>query len=229
MKKLFIILTLIVFILSSFSEAHAARRKCSAPRLPNINFYSSYGKLKYDYSRSMAEITKISQKFGMQEQGIFLSGLATIIVEKEYKFGTSGNKISRNKICVFPSEISVFIGYLTPTIYISHDLEPNSCEYNLVLRHEQTHQRINKKALDYFIPKFQEAAEKIAKEISPQIASSRREMEEITQEMTNEFAERMDKVVNVFKKELTIEQGKLDNKINYSMEGNVCRKFNATH
>ena len=47
--------------------------------------------------------------------------------------------------------------------------------------------------------------------------------------MTDEFAARMNKVVAVFEKELYIEQGKLDNKINYSMEENICRKFNATH
>lgn len=229
MKKLFIILTLIFFGCVWGRTSVAEDNGCTAPRKPLIRFSTSYGLLQYDKSRTVDEITQMSLEYGRREQGVFLSGLATVIVEKEYEFGTSGEALRGGKMCVFPSVINVFVGYTRPMIYIAKSLRPGSCEYNLVLRHEQTHQLINKKALDYFLPRFKAAAEKIALEIKPQKVSSSTEMASVTQKMTDEFAVRMNKVVAVFEKELYIEQGKLDNKINYSMEENICRKFNATH
>ena len=135
-----------------------------------------------------------------------MSGLATVIVEKEYEFGTSGEALRGGKMCVFPSVINIFVGYTRPMIYIAKSLKPGSCEYNLVLRHEQTHQLINKKALDYFLPRFKAAAEKIALEIKPQKVSSSTEMASVTQKMTDEFAARMNKVVADLKQYGTVQR-----------------------
>lgn len=226
MKKLLIILTTILGYVINSAPVEATNF-CKTPQgMPIINVSTSYGKLVYDTSLTTSQITKLSGSKGHSEQGVFASGLATINIGKEYALGSGAEAMDNGDFCVYPAKIDIFVGYSRPIIYISKDLSRGSCQYNLVVRHEQTHQRINKTALEYFLPRFKKATQKIADDIKPRKARSQKEIEVITQDMTQEVADQLDKVIAIFERELQIEQGKLDNKLNYSMEDNICKRFN---
>lgn len=230
MKKILFMLT-IYFSLSTSLKAAENVDLCKDVKVePEIEFSTSYGRLSYDYKKNTRRISQIAARIGSKEHGAFATGLATVSVENEYVLGTRAFRVSKGKgYCVIPEVIQVYVGFSRPVIYISNELPKNSCQYNLVVLHEKTHQRINKAALDYFIPYFQLAAAKIGYDLKPIYISKLSEIDRATDEVTQEFTVRFDKVLAVFKKELTVEQGKLDNQMNYSIEDDICKKFNATH
>lgn len=229
MKKLFFILTFLPFALCFSQKTIAAETDVCASLVsePEIEFTTSYGKLKYDYSYNLQELTNLGRKYNIVEQGLFASGLAIVSVNWEVSLNTISKIVDDTNICVVPTSLNVFIGYQDPTIYISNQLQPGSCEYNVVVRHEQTHHQINTAALEYFIPSLRRSVEKIAKDIRPYKIDSPSKIDEATNELTEMYIAQIEPLINHFKNELMQEQSKLDNQMNYAMESNLCRRFNA--
>ena len=229
MKKILFILT-IYFYLTAQSFAQKTE-DCSGVKVaPEIQFSTSYGNLQYDFGKTTQTITQIAARIGNKERSAFATGLATVTVDNEYVLGTKAVSLFPQKgYCVIPEKINVYVGFSDPVIYISRELKKKSCQYNLVMLHEKTHQRINKTALDYFVPYFQFAASKIGYELQPIYIESLDEINTVTNKMTLEFTRCFDKVLAIFKKELAVEQGKLDNQANYMIEDDICRNFNAKH
>ncbi len=222
MKKLFIILTILAntFLLKNVQAFDCA----SAAPKPQIDFYTSYGKLTYDLTKSQHEITAIAKKSGILEKGLFASGLATIQVAWEINVNTLSERISQNEICVFPKSLEIFIGYQNPVIYLEKNLKPNSCQYNLVMRHEQTHQQINKTALEHFLPLFYKQIIKIAGQMPPEKVEKVSEINKATERLSQNYTRQITPLIDFFKKQLLAEQYKLDNKSNYIHEAELCRR-----
>lgn len=232
MKKLALIAVTLILSLTnvaaqetSFKDSAGNPAKSCADVMvnPKVNFSTSYGKLTYDLSKNQRQLTQLGHEYGVVESGLFASGLAIVGVNWEVSVGTLSNYLSNNTICVVPTSIDVFIGYQDPTIFISNELKPGSCEYNLVVRHERTHQQINKTALDYFIPLFNKAIGKIVKSVKPIEVHYITEIDAATSKLTEKYTTKIEPLINVFKKELLLEQSKLDNHDNYEMESTVCR------
>lgn len=219
MKKLFFIL---IFCLN-FLPVQDLSACPKNNHTPKINLYTSYGKLTYDNSKNNAQITEIASKYGILEKGIFASGLSTIDINLDIVLKTSGEELPDKSICVYPENIDFTISFSSPVIYISDQLKPNSCEYNLVLRHEQTHQQINSSALDFFLPLFRSAANKIAQNLKPIKIQNNSEINKASNQLTLEFNEKLTPLLNFFKKQILQEQLKLDNNENYKNESLICR------
>lgn len=222
MKKLFIILTL--WGLSLFFMHKPFASPCADIILnPAINYSTSYGRLNYDFSKNNRQITQIAQTYGIIERGLFAAGLATVNVNWEISINTLGQIIDDYNICVIPTAVNVFIGYNQPQIYISKDLEKDSCEYNVVLRHEQTHQQINKSALDYFLPRIKKQINQIISQTGPVPVNSITDIDKATIELTQTYNQKIAPLINEFKNELLHEQSKLDNFNNYEHESELCQ------
>lgn len=223
MKKIFFILIILISLLATGTPLQA--KTCQETiASPTIEFYTSYGKLTYDYSKSQSQITKIAKDYGILEQGLFASGLATSDVNWELSLNTASRYLSSQELCVEPQVIKFYIGFSDPTIYISNRLLPGTCEYEVVLRHEQTHQQINKATLDYFIPLFQQALQKIVTTIPNQKIThlNKQNVNHATQLLSEQYTAKIAPLIDIFKKELATEQGKLDNMDNYDMESLLC-------
>ncbi len=219
MKKLFFIL----IFCSCLVETAFAYDCSDFPVNPEIEFYSSYGSLNYDLSKTNSEITAIASQYGIMEKGLFASGLATVDVEWEISADTVGRFVSNYNICVVPERIKVYIGFSDPVIYVSKEIRKDKCKTELVIRHEQTHQQINKTALDYFLPLFQHAFYKIVKDVKPVHVANISEVDKASAELTREYNVRLSPLIDFFKKEMLKEQHKLDNADNYQYEQQLCR------
>ena len=221
MKKLLIILTSGLFWLTAPA---AKAMDCSQIKsIPSVEFSTSYGKLRYDKSKNNLEITNIAKQYGIKEKGLFAAGLATINVNFEVSVNTLGKIYGPKNICVVPTNINIYIGFSDPVIYLSKNLRPGSCKYNVVLRHEQTHQQINKNALEYFLPLFQEAIYKIIPTVSPINVEDSNAIDQATTQLTQIYNQKITPLIEVFKAELLSEQGKLDNLDNYQHEEEICK------
>lgn len=223
MKKLFFILTILIFAQSNNS---VAQTRCEdIETKPKMIFSTSYGKLTYNTSQNIDQLTRLGGKHGIVEKGLFAAGLATLNVVWEVSVTTMVHRLGSNKICVLPATVEVFIGYEDPVIYLARELVPNTCEYNVVLRHEQTHQQINKTALEYFIPELKHHLTNLTKTIKPRTIRRQTETDQATSMLTQEYIENIHPLVEAFKRELMKEQGKLDNHTNYQLEGDLCKYY----
>ena len=218
MKKLFFIL-----IFTPFFCTNALAENCQDIKIfPQIEIFSSYGKLYYNTSNNIEQITAYAKKYGLTEGGLFASGLATVDIATDISTNTIGSFQNNGTLCVYPTKATLFIGLSNPTIYISKDLKPESCEYKVVLRHEQTHQYINKEMLDYFLPLFKEAFTKIIHQTPAIQITSINQVDAASQQLTNQYNKKILPLIEFFKKEMIKEQGHLDNKSNYLREKNLC-------
>ena len=116
--------------------------------------------------------------------------------------------------------------WMNETISAVKDLEERSCIYNLVLRHEQVHQQINKQALEYFIPRIYKELEQQSHKIKPIYIAPHTSEEKANQAITQAYHNIITPLVNNFRNQILQEQSKLDNQKHYQLEGNVCRYFN---
>lgn len=228
MKKLFFILTFLSFVLCCGAASDAAENDAcaSVSADPEIIFTTSYGKLKYDFSYNQQGLTLLGKQYGILEQGLFASGLAVVGVNWEISLNTISRVVNDSEICVVPTSLNVFIGYQDPTIFIANQLQPGTCEYNVVVRHEQTHHQINTAALEYFIPGLRRSVQAIARDIKPYRIDSPSKIDEATNKLTDAYIVKVEPLISHFKNELMHEQGKLDNHTNYKLEGDLCRYFN---
>jgi len=218
MKKLFFIL-----ILSFFYFISEAKSQCSDNfPLPKINIYYSYGKLSYDYSKNNEQITQIANEYNILEKGIFASGLSTSDINLDISIDTIGNINEKNGFCIYPQTINISIYFSNPTIYISSQLKQDSCEYNLVKRHEQTHMQINKSTLDYYLPLIYNAATEISKNITVKNIANISDIDIMSEQITKQFNDNFQPIFYYLKQQILKEQQKLDNQNNYQYENNLC-------
>ena len=201
----------------------SAASECGkTPVSPEIEFTTSYGKLRYNHEHNNQRLTEIAAQYGISEKGLFASGLSTVNINWEISTDTLGQVGTDGSVCVIPTKINLYIGFSDPVIYISKELQPGSCEYNVVKRHEQTHQQINKTALDYFLPLFRDALTKIIAAVPPEQVNHISQIDNATSRLTAEYNRRLSPLIEVFKEELLLEQSKLDNRDNYLHEKNLC-------
>ena len=219
MKKLFFILTFVSFLIPFPLQATCSDIVVN----PQIEFKTSYGKLSYNFNKNNQQITDIAEQLGIIEKGIFAAGLSTINIKTDIVINSVGDRIDDYSLCVYPQKISISIYFSNPTIYISNQLIPNSCQYNVVLRHEQTHQQINKNGLDYFLPLFYTGIKKISSSIKPRKVNFISDIDKASKNITDEFNEKLSPLVDFFKQQLLSEQIKLDNTENYKHENGICQ------
>lgn len=225
MKKLFFILTILLCPLKSWGVDICASEK---PR-PNIIFKTSYGKLHYNRTNNKKGLTKIGKEYGIVEQGLFASGLALVDVTYRVSVNTIRKSNRAGTYCIIPQDVEVFVGFQNPEIYLASELKTGSCEYNVVLRHEQTHQQINVAALRYFLPRLKESATSIIYNTPAIEIRDKNDSDQATQDLIKAYMRQLNPLVEFFKKELLREQKKLDNHQNYQMEGDLCRRYYMEH
>lgn len=217
MKKLFITLILIFFY-----PIFSLRAACpDTYPTPKIELYSSYGKLKYDFTKNIDYITKLAKKSKTIQNGLFAAGLTTLKINLDISLNSS-IKQNKNYICVYPKDVKISIYYSDPTIYVANHLKPNSCEYNVVLRHEHTHIQINKTALDYFLPLFYKATTDIFKSIKPKQVKTSSQAKLASEQIAQEFNRKFTPLYDYFRLQIFNEQQKLDNDNNYKYESKLC-------
>lgn len=130
---------------------------------PKITFLTSYGQLIHDLSTPQREIERIA---GGAEKGFFVVGLATL--KPQYQIWIKDvyvKTLDQNHACLLPSEIEIKFGYNDPLIYVSKEIDRNSCKFSQVIRHEQVHQRINILTLEYFLPLIDETIRNAISEV----------------------------------------------------------------
>ena len=190
---------------------------------PHIIFKTSYGQLIHDISTPQQQIQAMGNR---SEKGILIDGLATAdALVSVHISAAHGTQISDNSYCIIADEVEVSFYYSNPTIYVAKEYPVDSCRFSLIIRHEQTHQRINILTLQYFLPIIRSAAEKIISQARSVKVTSRADDHRALALLQKYYTLKLMPLIERFKRAQEQEQQKLDNNTNYAMENNICHKF----
>lgn len=192
---------------------------------PKITFLTSYGLLIHDLSTPQREIERIS---GGAEKGFYVVGLATLTPKYQIHIKDIYVKtLDQNHTCLLPSEIEIKFGYNDPLIYVSKEIDRNSCKFSQVIRHEQVHQRINILTLEYFLPLIDETIRNAINEVRAVKISGngQAEINDGIQRLYKYYTARLQPIIDEFQRARENEQRKLDNITNYTIESELCREF----
>ena len=233
MKKLLTAIAIIAALYSTNARAWSYGEfvSCDAinPR-PRIIFKTSYGKLIHDLSTSTAGINAIASRSNnaAHENGLLAAGIA--VVSTGYSINIrkgTAQVLDENAVCVLPEEIEIFIGYKNPLIYVSNEYPQQSCEFSHIIRHEQTHQRINKLTLEYFLPLLDETIREAVTDVrAVKVANTdAATIQEGLKLLNAYYIARLTPILEEFEKARLVEQLKLDNMTNYRNEWKVCKDF----
>ena len=107
-------------------------------------------------------------------------------------------------------------------LYLSKTLKENTCEYDIVLRHEKTHQQINKKTLEYYLPLFKDTSSSIIKNTKVLTIDNIEQLDTTTNDYIKIYNQKLNPLVDFIKKEILTQQQKLDNPDNYKYENSLC-------
>ena len=176
--------------------------------MPAVTFKTSYGQLVHDFNLSTDEITA---KASGAEKGFFVDGLARVGTRSSFRLRRyTVRRLDAGATCVLPAEVEFFFGFKEPEIYVSKDLDKDSCRFSVVIRHEQVHQ-------------------KAVRDVKAVKVSSPEQGEDGAEELMKYYQARLGPLITTFEKVLEKEQDKLDNLTNYQMEWELCRKYESEH
>lgn len=163
-------------------------------------------------------------------KGLFVDGLARVGTRSSFRLRRyTVRRLDAGATCVLPAEVEFFFGFKEPEIYVSKDLDKDSCRFSVVIRHEQVHQRINKLVLEYFLPLISDELQKAVRDVKAVKVSSPEQGEDGAEELMKYYQARLGPLITTFEKVLEKEQDKLDNLTNYQMEWELCRKYESEH
>ncbi len=230
MKKALILAVLSLLAGSSRADAWSYGEfiSCNALNpMPAVTFKTSYGQLVHDFNLSTNEITAKASgaEKGFLSTGWRVSAPAVLSACGRYTV----RRLDAGATCVLPAEVEFFFGFKEPEIYVSKDLDKDSCRFSVVIRHEQVHQRINKLVLEYFLPLISDELQKAVRDVKAVKVSSPEQGEDGAEELIKYYQARLGPLITTFEKVLEKEQDKLDNLTNYQMEWELCRKYESEH
>ena len=208
----------------SIAQSAGYNRCARFAKYPQIRLRSSYGKLKYNTEYNNNKLSELASRSKIKEHGMFANGLSFVNVDWKVSLHTNIQNFSEYT-CVIPTSVDVFFGYRDPIIYLSKDLKPGTCNYEVTLRHEQQHHQINKAVLDYYLPILQKKFYKELENLKPLEVKNGQSAQDVASQLNLQYTNSIKKYVKRFQITLRIEQNRLDNLKNYQYEEKLCRKF----
>ena len=231
MKKVFFALIFNIFIVNfafALNDDDRYVRECrSLISKPNVEIKSSYGKLRYVFDKDSKFLEEETAK-KYSEQGLTFSekftpiGLTKVAEGVDVDIEVGVISVSKGNYCVYPKNIDAFLGYYLPTIYILNKLEKGSCMYDVALRHEKTHMQIYIEALDYFLPIFKKYVNGLYDSDGILIISNKKEAKNAAKMLSDKYMEKIKSRINSWRRDVEIEQMKLDSNENYILENRIC-------
>ena len=234
MKKVFFTLIFaIFFVCEALAKGDVSRYVDDCLSLidkPKIKVTSSYGYLKYDYTKDNEYLTRLTiknwNKIGKYiPEDFIVGGLAVAPLSSDFNMDVKAIGVSDGKYCVYPSSIDAYVGYSVPKIYISKDLIKGTCEYDLAVRHENTHMEIYFLALEYFLPKFKDTVGGLLDEVSVSIVNNEKEIEEEAKKLSMKYREVVKAKIDDWWEGVQEEQWMMDRPDNYDLEHRICREL----
>ncbi len=130
----------------------------------------------------------------------------------------------RGGYCVYLTEMDISFGWKRMSVYVASEFQPETCEYNAVLDHENQHVTINNTALKEYAPRFRAEVERVLQAQQPVFTSNPQAGVDAGLAAVER---RMSAVLNEFQNTMAKRNAPLDSDSNYSETGKLCTNWNG--
>lgn len=225
MKKLFSILTLILFCTGTLA-LYAAPAHAIADRCPRHDVKTKLKTKKYKTRFQRASLETINDYLNHHSVLAFVDN--PIDINLEYKFDLLD--IKDGKKCLMLKKVQA--NYISaPRRVMPKDFSSKSCEYKIILKHENRHLRVHYEYYDQSVKDYASFLGRIAKRVPVSVPLENEEeveemQEHITKYFSDEFGRRITKSIN----EMRAMQQKIDSPQEYIFTGKKierCRQREA--
>ena len=228
MKKLFYTLIFLSFTcFSNFAGAANMNVRCKPfVKSPNVTIKAVFEPLRYDYSRAPRTLENMHRKEygGEIHEGYRINGLTPYNLKTTLEFNVLKKVFRDGVTCFYPGEISLVLTLKDPVIYIARSIKKGTCEYNVTMRHEQTHEQINVEALEHYLPKIKDAFLKAVKKYA--VAGRAQDdvtLEAVQKSLQKKYFDAINPLLKELEEEIGREQNKFDTKEQYNYESSLCQ------
>lgn len=226
MRKLLLLIYFMALLPTDVSAMtfRYAEQKCRQTYLenpPEIVIKYNYGELKYDFSKTPAELSEINESvLGVKKNNLRgLTSLEPNIKIEGLQLNAYG--LDDEKLCIYPVKIEVSVGY-NPIVYLANSLEKGSCEYKVTLRHEYTHVDIGHTALNMLIKALHNKIPEFAANTTVRVVSPE-DLEDKPEKINKDFQNQVLMLWQVFINTLNQQHNLLDTQEIYKHESTLCR------
>lgn len=213
------------FAIPTFLTLAGNFAKCDTKPLPRIRTHVQNERVVHDSSKSHADLAQFQidtiSPYGSSVH-TKVSGLMSgnINVSMSANIAWSTNPITKTS-CVWYDEIDINLTS-KPTIFIASEHKNNKCRYNVTLKHEQKHVKVDKQIISKFTPYFTREVKKAIRQISVVGPIRSDDVEQARIDMNNQIQRVIENVLDEMKVERRKRQQAVDSRQEYDRLSRLC-------
>jgi len=114
-----------------------------------------------------------------------------------------------------------------PTVYISSDYKPGSCQYSMTEEHEMLHVNVDIITINEFLPHIRRTAENVVSTWRGTSSVGKNKLKFNQDAILKPLAEALGKVTNQMQKMRNLRQQQVDSRSEYRYVSSACQKKDA--
>ncbi len=206
--------------LASNLAAATVWAQCPTPRnLPPLQIHIQVvePKIAYHHDLDLFGLQKVGRTSERPPAGMIRLGLTDISDSFRAQFETFSLPRS-NGICVWLGRVEALLGNQIMNVYVADEYPPDSCEYKVILAHENTHVRFNVETLRDWAPTIQAALVESARRKFPAIFPSQPGSDDLNRYLLDNMAN----VFDLMNQDMAKRNATIDTPENYARENAKC-------
>ena len=171
----FLFVTLTIIINYSIPVQALEKGRCPTPdAVVSVSIKNIPSKVIYKNGHSRSDIERQQLKRGRHVSKGKWKILGLTQTEFKYTLKTSAKikKITGGSYCAYPASYDLEIGYTDFVVYIDRKYRPGTCEYQAILKHENSHIAIYKNYLKRYLPDIKRRVRTAALSVQPVVVST---------------------------------------------------------
>lgn len=206
---------------ASYNYIQQKCRQISAQNPPKISIIYNCGNLQYNTDLDQKQLAELNYKItGERKENLNgLTSLEPTITVDGVVF--KHERLDENRVCLYPEELKIKVKF-NPIIYILSSIPKDSCQYNLTLRHEQTHIDIGYTALDLLLKALSNKLPDIAWSTTVRVVNVSAD-KNVLEEINSTYQQQVLTIWDIFKNALDEQHKRLDTQENYIRESKMCQ------
>ncbi len=219
-----LLITVLMLAWGLQKQALAQSRSCPPYSKPvKLNFETKNIPTRYNNNLNVTSIHNVMRQRGQMISGTHSRTLG--LTSSQLGFALSGrtyaNPVSGG-YCVYVESITAEFAYREMDVYIASEFRPSSCEYRVIMDHENQHVAINRNALREYAPLVRQELERQLSFLQPRFTanaqiSSDRKMEELH--------EKLDPLMDAMERKMSQQNSALDTDVNYAAISEMCKNW----
>ena len=153
-------------------------------------------------------------------------GLTIAGLESSINFKTMELR-HKNTTCIFVTEVRFVFGYDKQEVLIDKRYAPGTCEYQVIMRHENLHVQFNNSGAERFKPRFKQVIRQEFHRVAPLELSNRRPKAQQIQQWLYSLREipYLDQLRKDVRKLQDLHHNRIDSDHNYKRENKLCKNW----